>query len=43
MLNPVPYFFKQSIQSYATLPVTVANASKSHSFKFVTDAGFLPN
>jgi len=28
MLNPVPYFYKHSIQSYATLPVAVANASK---------------
>jgi len=24
MLNPVPYFSKHSIQSYATLPVAVA-------------------
>jgi len=28
MQNPVPYFYKHSIESYATLPVTVANASK---------------
>jgi len=26
MLNPVPYFSKHSIQSYAALPVAVANA-----------------
>ena len=28
MLNPVPYFSKYSIQSYATLSVAVANALK---------------
>jgi len=28
MLNPVTYSYKHSIQSYATLPVNVANASK---------------
>ena len=28
MLNPVPYFSKHSIQSYAALAVAVANASK---------------
>jgi len=28
ILNPVPYFSKHSIQSYAALPVAVANASK---------------
>jgi len=30
MLNPVPYFYKHSIQSYAALPVAAANASKPH-------------
>ena len=43
MLNPVPYFNKHSIQSYATLPVAVANASKPNCSKFVADAEFLPN
>ena len=33
MLNPVQYFTKHSIQSYAALPVAVANASKSQLFK----------
>ena len=28
VLNPVPYFFKHSIQLYAALPVAVARASK---------------
>jgi len=28
MLNPVTCFYKHSIQSYATLPAAVANASK---------------
>jgi len=28
VLNPVPYFSKHSIQSYAALPVAVARASK---------------
>jgi len=28
MLNPVTYFYKHSIQSDATLPVAVGNASK---------------
>jgi len=28
ILNPVPYFSKHSIQSYAALPGAVANASK---------------
>jgi len=27
-IEPVPYFSKHSIQSYAALPVAVANASK---------------
>ena len=34
MLNPVPYFSKHSIQSYATLPVAVANASKPQLLPF---------
>jgi len=29
MLNPVPDFSNHSIQSYATLPVAIANVSKS--------------
>jgi len=28
MLNPVPYFSKHSVQSYAALPVAVTNSSK---------------
>jgi len=28
VLNPVPYFSKRSIQSYAALPIAVARASK---------------
>ena len=44
--NPMPYFFKHSIQSYAALPVAVANAAMLRSptaSKFVADAQFLPN
>jgi len=43
MLNPVPYFSKHSILSYAALPVAVANAGSPSCFKFVADAEFLPN
>ena len=45
MLYPVYYFSKHSIQSYAALPVAVANASvsKPNCFTFVADADFLPN
>jgi len=32
MLNPVPYFSKHSIQSYAALLVAVINASKPQLF-----------
>jgi len=34
MLNPVTYFYKHSIQSYATLPVAAANASKPQLLSF---------
>jgi len=45
MLNPAQYFSKHSVQSYAALPVAVANASvwSPNCFKFVADAELLPN
>jgi len=43
ILDSVPYFSKHSIQSYAALPVAVANASKPNCFIIVADVLFLPN
>ena len=43
MSNPAQYFSKHSVQSYAALPVAVANGSSPNCFKFVADAEFLPN
>ena len=43
MLNPVPYFYKYSVQSNEAFPVAVASASKPNCSKFVVHAEFLSN